>query len=158
MQTLQIINKLSREQTKLEATNVQLDAISIVKAKINKLDVVELLQEGNTLIVVLTNGERLVIENFYVSNEDGLTSDIVFEEDDGGLYWFDQVAKQYKQIPDIEVLLPSSSDSMGLLPWIAGGAALVGGIAAAASGGSSGGSPSNPGSELESNVPVTPTA
>lgn len=53
MQTIQIVNKLTRVKVNLETENVVLDAISIVHAKIDKSDVSELLQEGNTLIVVL---------------------------------------------------------------------------------------------------------
>ena len=46
MQTIQIVNKLTRVKVNLETENVVLDAISIVHAKIDKSDVSELLQEG----------------------------------------------------------------------------------------------------------------
>ena len=77
MQTIQIVNKLTRVKVNLETENVVLDAISIVHAKIDKSDVSELLQEGNTLIVKKKNGQRLVVENFYVKN--GILHIIIIE-------------------------------------------------------------------------------
>lgn len=82
----------------MNADTVRIDQSSIVKIKISKSDIVQMSQEGTNLILVLRNGERLVVENFYANNHEGLTSSLVIEEQSGTLYWFDEVTKQYKQI------------------------------------------------------------
>lgn len=91
-------------------------------------------QDGTNLILVLRNGERLVVENFYANSHEGLTSSLVIEEQSGTLYWFDEVTKQYKQISRTDTLLPSSSFLAENWEWIAIGTLLIGGVAATDSG------------------------
>jgi hypothetical protein len=91
-------------------------------------------QDGTNLILVLRNGKRLVVENFYANNHEGLTSSLVIEEQSGTLYWFDEVTKQYKQISRTDTLLPSSSFLAENWEWIAIGTLLIGGVAATDSG------------------------
>lgn len=118
----------------MNADTVRIDQSSIVKIKISKSDIVQMSQEGTNLILVLRNGERLVVENFYANNHEGLTSSLVIEEQSGTLYWFDEVTKQYKQISRTDTLLPSSSFLAENWEWIAIGTLLIGGVAATDSG------------------------
>ncbi|MCK8641162.1 BapA prefix-like domain-containing protein [Acinetobacter schindleri] len=134
MKEIQIINKKTKEKIQLNADTVRIDQSSIVKIKISKSDIVQMSQDGTNLILVLRNGERLVVENFYANNHEGLTSSLVIEEQSGTLYWFDEVTKQYKQISRIDTLLPSSSFLAENWEWIAIGTLLIGGVAATDSG------------------------
>lgn len=130
MKEIQLINKKTKEKIQLNADTVRVDQSSIVKIKISKSDIVQMSQDGTNLILVLRNGERLVVENFYANNHEGLTSSLVIEEQSGTLYWFDEVAKQYKQISRTDTLLPSSSFLAENWEWIAIGTLLIGGVAA----------------------------
>lgn len=134
MKEIQIINKKTKEKIQLNADTVRVDQSSIVKIKIFKSDIVQMSQDGTNLILVLRNGERLVVENFYANNHEGLTSSLVIEEQSGTLYWFDEVTKQYKQISRTDTLLPSSSFLAENWEWIAIGTLLIGGVAATDSG------------------------
>ena len=118
----------------MNADTVRVDQSSIVKIKISKSDIVQMSQDGTNLILVLRSGERLVVENFYANNHEGLTSSLVIEEQSGTLYWFDEVTKQYKQISRTDTLLPSSSFLAENWEWIAIGTLLIGGVAATDSG------------------------
>lgn len=134
MKEIQLINKKTKEKIQMNADTVRIDQSSIVKIKISKSDIVQMSQEGTNLILVLRNGERLVVENFYANNHEGLTSSLVIEEQSGTLYWFDEVTKQYKQISRTDTLLPSSSFLAENWEWIAIGTLLIGGVAATDSG------------------------
>ncbi|MEQ1446753.1 BapA prefix-like domain-containing protein [Acinetobacter schindleri] len=130
MEEIQLINKKTKEKIQMNADTVRVDQSSIVKIKISKSDIVQMSQDGTNLILVLRNGERLVVENFYANNHEGLTSSLVIEEQSGTLYWFDEVTKQYKQISRTDTLLPSSSFLAENWEWIAIGTLLIGGVAA----------------------------
>jgi len=134
MKEIQLINKKTKEKIQLNADTVRVDQSSIVKIKISKSDIVQMSQDDTNLILVLRNGERLVVENFYANNHEGLTSSLVIEEQSGTLYWFDEVTKQYKQISRTDTLLPSSSFLAENWEWIAIGTLLIGGVAATDSG------------------------
>jgi len=134
MKEIQLINKKTKEKIQINADTVRIDQSSIVKIKISKSDIVQMSQDGTNLILVLRSGERLVVENFYANNHEGLTSSLVIEEQSGTLYWFDEVTKQYKQISRTDTLLPSSSFLAENWEWIAIGTLLIGGVAATDSG------------------------
>lgn len=134
MKEIQLINKKTKEKIQMNADTVRVDQSSIVKIKISKSDIVQMSQDGTNLILVLRSGERLVVENFYANNHEGLTSSLVIEEQSGTLYWFDEVTKQYKQISRTDTLLPSSSFLAENWEWIAIGTLLIGGVAATDSG------------------------
>lgn len=125
-----VIEKDSLNKVSVNAERIVLSESSIVHTKMNRDDVAEFIRDGNNLILKLKNGEVVVIENFFVVDAEGVTSDLVFEEDGCVLYWFDGVSG-FKGIPGLEALLPAveSSQLVGLLPWLVG-AAVVGGAAA----------------------------
>ncbi|WP_445346082.1 BapA/Bap/LapF family prefix-like domain-containing protein [Acinetobacter bohemicus] len=129
-----VINKNSLNKVMVNEEHIVLSEASIIHTKMHRADVAEFSRDGNNLILKLKNGEIIVIENFFVANENGVASDLVFEEDDCVLYWFDSVSG-FKDIPGLEVLLPTEGSKLGILPWIIGGAGLVGGVIAATNNG-----------------------
>ena len=126
-----VIEKDSLNKSTVNAAKITLTEASIVHTKMHRDDVAEFLRDGNNLVLKLKNGEVIVLENFFVVDAEGVTSDLVFEEDGCVLYWFDGVSG-FKGIPGLEALLPAVEGSklIGLLPWLVGGA-VVGGVIAA---------------------------
>ncbi|WP_180047758.1 BapA prefix-like domain-containing protein, partial [Acinetobacter sp. YH12209] len=125
-----VIEKDSLNKVSVNAECIVLSESSIVHTKMNRDDVAEFIRDGNNLILKLKNGEVIVIENFFVVDAEGVTSDLVFEEDGCVLYWFDGLSG-FKEISGLEALLPAVEGSklVGLLPWLVG-AGVVGGAAA----------------------------
>nr|WP_257221560.1 Ig-like domain-containing protein [Acinetobacter sp. YH12145] len=130
----------------------------VQQSQLHREDVQEFLQDGNTLIIKLKNGEVITIENFFAQYEDGLVSDLVFEDDECAFLWFDFTngVASFKEIAGLEVLLPPASSSFGgLVPWLVGGGLVAGGIGLA--GGSGGSSSSKPPVERpQVEVSITP--
>ena len=141
-----VINKESLDKISINAQHIKLNEVSIIQTKLHREDVAEFIRDGNNLILKLINGEVIIIENFFVVQND-IASDLVFEADNGcDLYWFDGVSG-FKDISGLEALLPAASSvSVGgsLLPWIIGGGAVVGGLAAAISSGGDGNKNTSP--------------
>ncbi|RZG67780.1 BapA prefix-like domain-containing protein, partial [Acinetobacter wuhouensis] len=118
---------------------IKLDKASIIQTKLHKEDVKEIVQEGNNLVIKLNNGEQITIENYFVKDAAGNTSDLVFE---GTVCAFEQVvwengAAGFKELTGLEELLPivtgAGTGGVGPLPWVIGGI-VAGGIGAAAGG------------------------
>lgn len=142
MQNIVIVDKETLNKINVSDDKIILKDASIIHTKLHRDDVAEFIQNGTTLIVKLKNGDILTIENFFTQYDDGLVSDLVFEDDECAFLWFDwnNGAIGFKEISGLDVLLPQASSSLlgGWLPWVAGGAAVIGGIAAASGGGSDG--------------------
>jgi len=75
-----VIEKDSLNKVSVNAERIVLSESSIVHTKMNRDDVAEFIRDGNNLILKLTNGEVVVIENFFVVDAEGVTSDLVFED------------------------------------------------------------------------------
>ncbi|MCL6241463.1 Ig-like domain-containing protein [Acinetobacter amyesii] len=158
MKELVIVDKITLNKVSLSANRIVLEDASIIQTKLHREDVQEFLQDGNTLIIKLKNGEVITIENFFAQYEDGLVSDLVFEDDECAFLWFDFTngVASFKEIAGLEVLLPPASSSFGgLVPWLVGGGLVAGGIGLA--GGSGGSSSSKPPVERpQVEVSITP--
>lgn len=126
-----VIEKDSLSKSTVNSANITLTEASIVHTKMHRDDVAEFIRDGNNLVLKLKNGEVVVIENFFIQYDE-VASDLVFEEDNCALYWFDGVSG-FQGIPGLEALLPAVEGSklIGLLPWIVGGGLVAGGIIAA---------------------------
>ncbi|OOV83381.1 BapA/Bap/LapF family prefix-like domain-containing protein, partial [Acinetobacter amyesii] len=158
MKELVIVDKITLNKVSSPANRIVLEDASIIQTKLHREDVQEFLQDGNTLIIKLKNGEVITIENFFAQYEDGLVSDLVFEDDECAFLWFDFTngVASFKEIAGLEVLLPPVSSSFGgLVPWLVGGGLVAGGIGLA--GGSGGSSSSKPPVERpQVEVSITP--
>ncbi|MBJ9986804.1 tandem-95 repeat protein, partial [Acinetobacter sp. S40] len=136
-----VTEKKSLEKSSIDNSQVILKAAAIVQVNLHREDVAEFIQDGNTLILKLQNGDVITIENFFVQYEDKVVSDLVFEDNECAFLWFDwnNGAPLFREITGLEVLLPiaSGSSSGVFLPWLAGGVAVAGGVALGSSEGSS---------------------
>ncbi|MFW1908132.1 BapA/Bap/LapF family prefix-like domain-containing protein, partial [Acinetobacter ursingii] len=135
-----VTEKKSLVKNTIDNSQVILKAAAIVQVNLHREDVAEFIQDGNNLILKLQNGDVITIQNFFVQYEDNIVSDLVFEDNDCAFLWFDwnNGAPLFKEISGLEVFLPiaSGSSSGALLPWIAGGLAVIGGTALGSSGSS----------------------
>ena len=130
MQSFTIVNKTSLNKETVNDSKVVLENGSIVMTHLHKEDVLEIIQEGNNLIIKLKNGESIVIENFFVKDADGQVSDLVFDGTDCAFLLLDwgNGLSSFKELAGLEELLPiAGSGGSSLLPWIIGGA-VAGGL------------------------------
>lgn len=127
----------------VDSNTVSLSENSVVVVKIPKEDVASITRSGDSAMINLKNGQVIVVENYFnMTNPD---NSLVFEGEDGSLYWAKftdgtgAIADviQYQPLSEIEPLLYKDSLTGVILPWAlgAGGAGLIG--AAASGGGSS---------------------
>ena len=149
MQNITVIDKITLEKVNIESNIIKIDKASIIQTKLHKEDVKEIVQEGNNLVIKLNNGETITLENYFVVDAAGNTTELVFE---GTVCAFEQMvwdngAVGFKELTGLEELLPIVTGAGGInpLPWIVGGL-VAGGIGAAAGGGS--------GSSTETKPPV----
>ncbi|OTG89209.1 tandem-95 repeat protein, partial [Acinetobacter sp. ANC 3832] len=143
MQNITIIDKASLNKINTDSSNILLDKVSIIQTKLYKDDIAEIIQNGNDLVIKLKNGETITLENYFVKDANGQTSDLVFE---GTVCAFEQMVWEdgvavFNELTGLEELLPivtGNSGGIGGLPWIIGGV-VAGGIGAVVGGGSSNG-------------------
>ena len=129
-ETHNIVNKTNQNK-------ISLTENSVVVITRSKDDVAKIIRNGNSAEIFFKNGDVIVIENYF-NDENNLDNSIIFEDDSGVLYWaeFTNVNGQvtevisYSLLEEIEPLLYDDFVG-GILPWIAGGAATIGGIAIA---------------------------
>ncbi|OTG94706.1 BapA/Bap/LapF family prefix-like domain-containing protein [Acinetobacter sp. ANC 3832] len=158
MQNFTVIDKVSLSRFSTNSSEILLEKASIIQTKLHKEDIAEIIQNGNDLIIKLKNGETITLENYFVKDANGQTSDLVFE---GTVCAFEKMvwedgAAAFKEVTGLEELLPivtGSSGGIGGLPWIIGGV-VAGGIGAA-TGSSSNDNAGN--SEVLSKVLEAPT-
>ncbi|WP_165971136.1 BapA/Bap/LapF family large adhesin [Luteimonas terrae] len=148
------------------ATPVVLDGASRVTLKVDP-DAVATITRGVTgvddLEVVLDDGSRIVIKDYFV-NHAGELSELVLEDEDGGLWWLRpdpqtggfMLAGDATTIPVASAVAASEEGALGVaaatgaglsgstLALAIGAGALAIGAAAAGGGGSSGGAPTPP--------------
>lgn len=141
MANISIIARSGTATSTISGESASVISPSIVKIKINPQDIAELNRSGNNLIVTLKDGEKITIENFYAANAQGIENELVFEDQNGALWWVQEpeAGLQFSQLEDIDALMIEQSSSDGAWPWILGALAVGGGIAVAAGSGGGGG-------------------
>ena len=160
------ISVISKESHKVldqvESNQIGLIENSVIVVKIPKEDVASITKNGADAIITLKNGEVITVQNYF--SEATPDNSLVFEDEDGTLYWakFTTVngdiadVIQYQPLDEIEPLLYNDSLTGVILPWIsvAAGAGLLG---AAIGGGSdsSGGSKDTTKPEAPKDVVIT---
>ncbi|MET6678884.1 BapA/Bap/LapF family large adhesin [Citrobacter amalonaticus] len=142
MRLLAVISKLTGVSTNVEASEVTLNAPSIVKLSAERSDISQLARVNQDLVITFTSGEKLTVKNFYVANGQG-ASQLVLEDSHGALWWVENPENglHFEQISTIDDLLVTAGESHeggAIWPWLLGGAVAAGGIAAIASSGGGG--------------------
>ncbi|WP_183988974.1 Ig-like domain-containing protein, partial [Sphingomonas zeae] len=162
MQT-EIIAKATGTTTTTSANVIELNAPSVVRLDLDRSQVAAMEREGNDLIIRLTDGQTIRIDNFY-DQQQGRVSDLVLRDDQGGQWLAHPSASgsgRFTAITDLDDLMAAATEQGGgssfILPAVLG-VAGVGGVVAAVSGG--GGNdrnqPGGPNADIQ--PPATPTA
>ncbi|RLL39436.1 BapA prefix-like domain-containing protein, partial [Acinetobacter cumulans] len=143
MTQISVISKESHQVLEqVDSNRVGLTQNSVVVVKVPKEDVASITRDGNNAVITLKSGETIVIENYFAGDKPD--NSLVFEGDDGSLFWAKftdangAIADviQYQPLAEIEPLLYKDSLVGAILPW-ALGAAGVGAVGAAVNNGSS---------------------
>ena len=141
MPSISIISKASHQVLQTvdssQVKEITLTENSVVVIDIPKEDVAKFSREGNDAIIVLKNGETIVIHNYF-NNDNSADNSIVFDDGTGQLYWAEFTDEngvisdtiKYHLIDDVDPLLYHDDMTALILPWVGGGAALAG-VAAA---------------------------
>ncbi|MAK64624.1 MAG: hypothetical protein CMF75_07800, partial [Maricaulis sp.] len=111
-----------------DGTRIALEAPSVVQLAIGPEQVLRFDRDGSDLILVLKDGTRLVIADFFVQDADG-RNDLVFE-DGNGVTWWAQYGEEWTgfdiaEIEDALLVPPFPVAALTGLGALAGGAALV---------------------------------
>src|SRR5690554_2006346 len=86
--SITVVNKANGVMEEAPLGSVQLSAPSLVK--INNIapeDVIRFERAGNDLVLVLANGQNVVIASFFETGVDGDRSELILEDADGTLWW-----------------------------------------------------------------------
>ncbi|WP_322964062.1 BapA/Bap/LapF family large adhesin [Sphingomonas fuzhouensis] len=163
MQT-EIIAKATGTTTTTSANVIELNAPSVVRLDLDRSQVATMEREGNDLLIRLTDGQTIRIDNFY-DQQQGKVSDLVLREDQGSQWLAHPSASgagRFTAITDLDDLMGAAAAAQGggssfILPAVLG-VAGVGGLVAAVSGG--GGNNRNPtdGASADTQPPAQPTA
>ncbi|MFV0262383.1 MAG: BapA/Bap/LapF family large adhesin [Kluyvera sp.] len=141
MANISIIARSGATTSTVSGETASVISPSIVKLNINPRDVAGLERNGNDLVITLKDGEKVTIENYFVVDAEGNGSELVFEDQNGALWWVEEPAAglHFAPLQDIDTLLITQSSTEGAMPWIFGALGVGAGmVAAAASIGSSG--------------------
>jgi large repetitive protein len=113
-----------------DGTRIALEAPSVVQLAIGPEQVLRFDRDGSDLILVLKDGTRLIIADFFVQDADG-RNDLVFE-DGNGVTWWAQYGEEWEgfdiaEIEDALLIPPLPLAALAGLGALAVGAALVSG-------------------------------
>ncbi|MFK3797055.1 BapA/Bap/LapF family large adhesin [Pseudomonas sp. NPDC088444] len=146
MDNIVVADKITSQIDARAWGNLQLKDPAVVQMPVSPSQVASVSRNGQDLIVNLKNGEQIQVSNFFVSNPQGFTSDMVFQGEDGTL-WQAQYSAQsfsgftFDEIASIDELIAGTGVVSGATSaWAIAGLGLLGaGGAAAATGAASGG-------------------
>ena len=103
-----------------QASEVVLSQPSVVQVGVTKDALESITREGNNVVIVLKNGEKIVVDNFF-NDANNADNSLVFPEQDKGfaLVEFDSAngAVNYLGLDNLESLL-YSNDTAGLIAWL----------------------------------------
>lgn len=150
MPNIQILSKDSQDDIfNAEVNRVSITQPAIVKISTNIENVANIKRLGNNAIVVMKNGEKIVIDGFF--SQKVTTNALVFENAEQQLTWVQFTRSSslsqtvyYENIESIEPLLDTGFfNSIGPWTYALGGVLVAGGAAALAGGGGGGSSGGN---------------
>ena len=131
MPSISIISKASHQVLQTvdssQVKEITLTENSVVVIDIPKEDVAKFSREGNDAIIVLKNGETIVIHNYF-NNDNSADNSIVFDDGTGKLYWAEFTdgngaitdTIKYHLIDDVDPLLYHDDMTALILPWVGG--------------------------------------
>ena len=137
-----LIDRVTGVQEVVSFDSVALNDATVVVLPVERADIAAFSRQGENLVIQLTSGETITVEDFYATWPDGEVSELVLRELDGSSWWLRDESgldlPQYSELKSVDQLLAADVASSGALGGIGatgggllGAAALVGGLAAA---------------------------
>lgn len=74
MQQLTVVSKLTGVSSDVQASEINLNAPSIIKLAVSRDEISKLARINQDLVITLHSGETIVLKNFYVTNDQGPVS------------------------------------------------------------------------------------
>ncbi|RUR67473.1 BapA prefix-like domain-containing protein [Variovorax guangxiensis] len=143
MISLKVVSKRSGDGTPVSVNEVFLKEAAVVRIGLSREQVKGMRRVGNDLVITSISGEVVTIREFF-SSFDGHKSDLVLDDEKGGLWLTGfgegqgELALDYSGIDAIEPLLLEQDFNFGVLPWLLGGGLAVAGAAGGGGGGGGG--------------------
>ncbi|WP_202306893.1 BapA/Bap/LapF family large adhesin [Dryocola clanedunensis] len=143
MRSISIISKLTGVTSNVEASEITLNAPSIVELKAERADIASIVRSNQDMIITLRDGQTVTVKNFYAYTDQG-GNQLVLEDSNGALWWVQDTAGgfHFEHIANIDELMVATgahSDGGAIWPWVLGGVAVAAGIGIAAGSGGGGG-------------------
>ena len=89
LSTAVVINKSDGLSKSVNIDNLVLSGSSVVKLHIDPATVRSFERHGNDLTIVINDGHRIVIKNFFIHENDSHRNELILE-DGAGVYWWGQ--------------------------------------------------------------------
>ena len=143
MISLKVVSKRSGDGTPVSVNEVFLKEAAVVRVGLSREQVKGMRRVGNDLVITSISGEVVTIREFF-SSFDGHKSDLVLDDEKGGLWLTGfgegqgELALSYSGIDAIEPLLLEQDFNFGVLPWLLGGGLAAAGAAGGGGGGGGG--------------------
>ncbi|WP_454903847.1 Ig-like domain-containing protein [Variovorax gossypii] len=159
MFSLEVIAKRGGEISQILMNEISLKGASVVRIGLSKDQIKGMRRVGDDLVITAVSGEVVIVHGFFTSF-DGNKSDLVLNDDRGGLELAKlgegqgDLAVDYSDIDSIEPLLLHQDFNFGLLPWLVGGGLAAAGAAGGGGGGNDAGAGS--GASLPASRPTSP--
>jgi VCBS repeat-containing protein len=143
MRSISVISKLTGVTNNVEASEITLNAPSIVELKAERADIASIVRSNQDMIVTLRDGEVITVKNFYAYADQG-GNQLVLEDSNGALWWVQDTSGgfHFESIANIDELMTATgahSEGGAIWPWVLGGVAVAAGIGIAAGSGGGGG-------------------
>lgn len=143
MRSISVISKLTGVSNNVEASEITLNAPSIVELKAERADIASIVRSSQDMIVTLRDGEVITVKNFYAYADQG-GNQLVLEDSNGALWWVQDTSGgfHFESIANIDELMTATgahSEGGAIWPWVLGGVAVAAGIGIAAGSGGGGG-------------------
>ncbi|MFC6376750.1 Ig-like domain-containing protein, partial [Tatumella terrea] len=151
LSTAVVINKSDGLSKSVNIDNLVLSGSSVVKLHIDPATVRSFERHGNDLTIVINDGHRIVIKNFFIHENDSHRNELILE-DGAGVYWWGQYTSPWTSFTFTEI---EWHDGLPIFAGLAGAGLL--GLAALLAGGH--GHSDHGGAESgHSSAPLTATA
>uniref|UniRef100_UPI000471940B Ig-like domain-containing protein n=1 Tax=Tatumella sp. UCD-D_suzukii TaxID=1408192 RepID=UPI000471940B len=129
LSTAVVINKTDGLSKNVNIDNLVLSGSSVVKLHIDPATVRSFERHGNDLTIVINDGHRVVIKNFFVHENDSHRNELILE-DGAGVYWWGQYTSPWSAFTFTEI---EWHDGLPIFAGLAGAGLL--GLAALLAGG-----------------------
>ncbi len=164
MDNIVVADKATSQLTAKTWGDFALNQPAVVQMPVAPDRVASVSRSGQDLVINLKGGEQIKVANFFNTGPDGVTSDMVFQGEDGTLWQAQYDAGSFNgftfdEVSSIDELIAGAGVVGSATPaWAIAGLGLLGaGGAAAASGSGGGGGGGGGGGSADTTAPDTPT-